>query len=649
MTDSSESAPEDTPSESQEGNSSTRNGAPASGAEETTTKESRDTANEDGPAREAVLDAFEALDRPVATADQLGRALEISQEEASQLLDQVADTDAVKRLNVSHDPVVYYPTDWAGMTRRERVVPFPDDREIVIDQPRQRTRARCAQFAHVDTVTEGRYRYRIRPEDIWAAPFDDLADLLLTLRRVLPERVPNLEAWIEDQWSRAEAFRLSTHEEGYVVLEARSASLLSNVANQHLEEGQLRAELSDTEAWVAEEAIGAIKRTLYEAGYPVADERDLDRGEPLEIDVTLSLRDYQQDWVERFTEAGAGVLVGPPGSGKTVAAMAIMATVGGETLILVPGRDLATQWREELIAKTTIDPADVGVYHGGQKQRRPVTIATYQVAGMDRHRQLFDAREWGLIVFDEAHHVPSPVFRTTTALQSRHRLGLTATPVRESDDETDIYTLIGPPIGTDWEALFDAGYVAEPEIELHYVSWDNEAARNTYASANGHERRQLAATNPAKVEAIQDLIGAHESEQVLVFVDYLDQGEAIADAIDAPFISGETRHARRQQLLAAFRDGDESILVLSRVGDEGIDLPAASVAIVASGLGGSRRQGAQRAGRTMRPTGSATQYVLVTRGTEEEDFARRRTTHLAGKGVRVREVHPNDNGSGSGV
>jgi len=643
--------------------------------------------------------ALQDIGQPFATADRLARQFGVSQAAASDALDLLAErTTALERDDVSHDPVVYYPHAVADLAKTERVVPFPSRKEIVVDRPRQFTRARLSQFARLVEADDGRYLYELRPEDVWAAPYDSLESLIASLRAVLPDQEPALEGWIADQWARAGKFRLYTHEDDFEVLEAESASLLSNVAEPKLEDGQLRARMSDTEAWVAEEEIAAVKRTLYEAGYPVKDERELDSGEPVEFDLNLQLRDYQRDWVDRFDDAGAGVLVGPPGSGKTVAAMGIMAAIGGETLLLVPSRELVSQWREELLTHTTLTEEQVGEYHGGTKQVRPITIATYHVAGMDRHRELFESREWGLLLFDEAHHVPAPVYRRSADLQSRHRLGLSATPVREGDDEADIYTLIGPPIGTDWDKLFDAGYVAEPELELHFVPWPERAAgtdadvsadsetdsvettdtgagetateadatkeaagatdasvptkppesghdaatvtaQDEYAASHGHERRQAAATNPAKIAHVEALLEEHPTQQALVFVDYLDQGDAIAEAIDAPFLSGETPHAEREGLLSSFRSGTLETLVVSRVGDEGIDLPEAEVAIVASGLGGSRRQGAQRAGRTMRPAGKAQVYVLATTGTEEEEFARQRTRHLAGKGVDVREVH----------
>ena len=604
-------------------------------------------------------EALEAEERPVATASEVARRLGTSQAAARDALGALVDRGDVDRLDVEADPVVFYPRDWGALASRERVVVFPERREIVVDRPTQYTRARLSQFAHlVDTTgtepgTRG-YLYRIRQEDVWAAPFDDADALVGALRSVLPRRYEHLEAWVRDQWRRAHRFRLYTHADGYVVLEAASENLMGNVADQHLEDDHLRAPISDTEAWVNEAAIAAVKRALYDAGYPVEDDRDLETGDPVEIDLTTDLRDYQETWVETFLDRKSGVYVGPPGSGKTVAGIATIAAVGGETLILVPSRELADQWREELLEHSTVDPADIGLYHGGTKDVRPVTIATYQIAGMDRHRSLFDSRKWGLICFDEAHHITAPVFSRSAELQAKHRLGLSATPVSETDSEEEIYTLIGQPIGADWDALFEAGFVQEPEVEIRYVPWRDEMAQSEYAAADGRERRRVASENPAKIEEIRYLLAAHRDKKALVFVEYLDHGRAIADALGAPFISGETPHHERAELFRRFRaDGetgssgggeaadDESldVLVVSRVGDEGIDLPNAELAVVASGLGGSRRQGSQRAGRTMRPTGSALVYVLATRGSSEEEFAQRQMRHLGRKGVRVRETN----------
>ncbi len=568
----------------------------------------------------------------------MARVAGIDEDAAAAGLERLADEGAVERLATT-DPPVWYPAEWRELARRERVVVFPERRQVVAHHPEQFTRAQLSQFARlVDATGEGAYLYEVRPADVWSAPHDELDDLLGTVRSATGERSPGFEDWIGDQWERANQFALVTHPDGYVVLEAESASLMGNVARHELPDGALRGPISDTESWVAEGRVAEVKRVLYEAGYPVRDERDLETGDDLAVTLELPLRDYQRDWVERFVDAGSGVLVGPPGSGKTVAALGAMEAVGGETLVLVPSRELAGQWREEILAHTDLQPDQVGEYHGGEKARRPVTIATYSIAGMDRHRELFDSRRWGLVVLDEVHHVPAPVHRRAADLQASHRLGLSATPVRGDDREEDIFTLVGPPVGTDWDALFDAGYVAQPTVEIRYVPWDDEGARGAWAAADGHERRQAAATNPAKVPEVRRLLSEHPGRKALVFVDYLEQGEAIAEALSVPFVSGETPHARRRRLLQQFRDGTREVLVVSRVGDEGIDLPGAEVAVVASGLGGSRRQGAQRAGRTMRPEGTAQVYVLATRGTREEEFARNRTRHLAEKGVEVRET-----------
>ncbi|NKE37610.1 DEAD/DEAH box helicase [Natronococcus sp. JC468] len=590
------------------------------------------------PTIAAFHDAAQREGSPVLTAAAVARALEIPHEDASERLEVLADRGDLERLSVSTDPVVWYPSELEDLTDRERVVVFPKRREIVVDRPDQFTRAQLSQFAHLaDANGEQGYRYVVRPEDVWGTPHDSFEELARTMRQALGQRNEDLEEWVHSQWDRAHQFRLTTHEDGYTVLEAQTPEIMGNVARQKLDEEHVHAPISETEDWVREGAEAAIKRILYEAGYPVQDHRDLESGEALEIELEVSLREYQREWVDRFAEAGEGVFVGPPGSGKTVAATGAMAHVGGETLVLVPSRDLARQWAETIAEYTSLESHQIGQYHGGQKNVRPVTIATYQIAGMDRHRSLFDDREWGLVVFDECQHVPSDIYRRSTHLQSRHRLGLSASPIREDDRQTEIFTLVGPPIGTDWEALFDAGFVAEPELEIRYVPWGDEEQGNAYDSADGREKYRIAAQNRGKIDEVRYLLSAHPGAKSLVFVDYLEQGREIADALDVPFLSGETPHHERRRLLEEFRRDERDLLVISRVGDEGIDLPTADMAIVASGLGGSRRQGTQRAGRTMRPAGGALVYVLATRGTREEEFARRQLQHLGRKGITVRE------------
>ncbi|MFB6311849.1 MAG: helicase, partial [Salinirussus sp.] len=259
---------------------------------------------------DAFYDALASVGRPVVTATRYAQVRDLSHEAASNELERLATTGAVERLDVSSDPVVWYPADLSALTDRENVILFPSNREIIVDQPTQFTRAQLSQFTHLVTTTgSGAYRYEIRREDVWAAPYDEFEALRSTVRQVLPEPSRPLEEWLEDQWARANRFTLRTHDEGYVILEAETAELMGNVARQELDDGVLRAELSDTASWVAEERVAELKRTLFEAGYPVRDERDLQTGEPLDVDLDLELRDYQREWVERFLETNAGVLV----------------------------------------------------------------------------------------------------------------------------------------------------------------------------------------------------------------------------------------------------------------------------------------------------------------------------------------------------
>ena len=587
---------------------------------------------------EEILAALQRLGAPLATTQELAAVLEVTPVALEDVLVELADAGTIGQKTVGGELDLWYPIEWDTLLTGERVVVFADRQEFVLDQPDQFTRAQAAQFAELlATNGHGAYWYRIRPIDVWHAPAADFEALLRTVRDVIPAPDERLVEWIRDQWERGHRFRLFTHPDDYTVLEAGSASLMGNVARPALENEELRGPISETESWVAEGREADIKRILLDEGFPVQDDRELEEGDPLSVGLTVSLRDYQREWVDAFMDRGAGVLVGPPGSGKTVTAFGIMHAIGGETLILVPSRELATQWRTRVLADTDLEPDQVGEYHGGIKQRRPVTIATYHVAGMDRHRSLFEDRKWGLIVFDECHHIPAPVARRTADLQSRHRLGLSSSPVRGDDKEGDIFTLIGQPIGTDWAALLEAGFVMEPTLEIRYLPWGTEEAAATYQAADGHERRRAAAMNPAKLADVERLRDRHPDDHVLVFVEWIEHGEAIAAELGVPFVSGQTPHPERERYFEDFRSGTLETLVVSRVGDEGVDLPDASVAIIASGLGGSRRQGTQRVGRTMRPVGGAHCYVLATSGTEEEDFARHQLRYLRGKGMRVEE------------
>jgi DNA excision repair protein ERCC-3 len=449
------------------------------------------------------------------------------------------------------------------------------------------------------------------------------------------------ESRIRDDWERAHMFRLRTVTDSgneYSVLEAAGTEVFENVANRHLEHNAHYTQYEGDSAMRLKKGAEAdVKEVLYEQGYPVIDERRLDEGADLDVELVpeIALRDYQREWVDHFEARKSSVFVGPSGSGKTVGAIGAMERIGGETLILVPNRELAAQWEEELLEKTTLRRRHIGQYHGGEKRVRPVTIATYDTAAMSRHRELFNERDWGIVIADECHHAVADTWKRFREIQSVARLGLSATPVRESGDAMEIYTLIGPPVGTDWGTLFAEGWVEKPDVEIVMVPWGSEDEREAYQRASGSKQLIEAARNSTKTEAIQELLEGHGGAKTIVFVDWIKQGKDLADALGLPFIYGETSHDRRDELYEQFRKGQLEALIISRVGDEGIDLPDAEVAILASTMGSSRSQTGQRAGRTMRPFGDSQVYLLLTKGSGEEDWGRESTQYLAEKGIDI--------------
>lgn len=522
----------------------------------------------------------------------------------------------------------------------ERVLFFPSRREIVVDSPKEETQGLLSQIAHlVDSNGDG-FLYKIDEADVWNAPYDTIKGLIADLKDIIGEEFwdGGFESRIRDDWERAHQFTLKTTDDGITVLKAKSPDVFENVAKRKLEYGDHYTEfLSDTELRVTNGSEAGVKETLYEEGYPVIDNRRLEEGESLNISLSeaITLRNYQGEWVSKFVDRKSGVFVGPSGCGKTVAAIGTMNAIGGETLIIVPNRELVSQWREELLETTNLSEYQIGRYHGGSKNIRPVTIATYDTAAMSRHREIFNERNWGLIIADECHHSVASTWKRFREIQSKARLGLSATPVRESEDSQQIYTLIGPPIGTDWGTLFSEGWVEKPEVEILMVPWGDNRARERYQRAQGSKKMIEAARNPAKVSTIENLREEHSDQKMLIFVDWIKQGKELSKQTGVPFIYGETAHDEREEIYEQFRDGGIDTVIISRIGDEGIDLPDAEVAILASTMGSSRSQTGQRTGRTMRPFGDAKVYVLLTKGSGEEEWGRDSTQYLAEKGIDV--------------
>jgi DNA excision repair protein ERCC-3 len=406
---------------------------------------------------------------------------------------------------------------------------------------------------------------------------------------------------------------------------------------------------------VAEDRRGEVKQALVRIQWPVEDLAGYVDGGALEVALAertpdgrpFALRDYQVDAVEAFhrggrADGGSGVVVLPCGAGKTVVGIGAMARVGRKTLILTTNHTAVAQWKAELLAKTRLREEDVGEYTGESKAVRPVTIATYQILTWRRtrtdpfvHFELFRRNDWGLVLYDEVHLLPAPVFRVTAGIQATRRLGLTATLLREDGREDDVFSLIGPKrFDLPWKVLERRGFIAEAACTEVRVPLPREE-RDRYVLSDRRERFRVAAENPAKMEVLDRLLARHEDDLVLVIGQYLDQLDDVARRLDAPLLTGKTPPAERRALYDAFRNGRIRLLVVSKVGNFAVDLPDASVLVQVSGTYGSRQEEAQRLGRVLRPKSDgrgARFYTLVSRETSEQDFAQHRQLFLTEQG-----------------
>ena len=398
---------------------------------------------------------------------------------------------------------------------------------------------------------------------------------------------------------------------------------------------------------------GHLKQVLLKLGWPAEDLAGYVDGEAHPIALQedgWEVRPYQKEAVEGFVHGGSGVVVLPCGAGKTIVGAAAMAAVGATTLILVTNTVSARQWRSELLKRTSLTEDEIGEYSGTTKDIRPVTIATYQVMttrrkGMYQHLELFDSRDWGLIVYDEVHLLPAPIFRFTADIQSRRRLGLTATLVREDGLEGDVFSLIGPKrYDAPWKDIEAQGYIAPADCVEVRVTLD-ERERLVYATAEPDERYRMAASTDRKYRVVEKLIEHHPEEHILVIGQYLDQLHEMSARLKAPLITGEVPVKERERLFEAFRTGEERVLVVSKVANFSVDLPDAGVAIQISGSFGSRQEEAQRLGRVLRPKAdgrTARFYAVVSRDTVDADFAAHRQRFLAEQGYAYRIVDADD-------
>ncbi|KAE8762872.1 DNA repair helicase XPB [Georgenia thermotolerans] len=528
---------------------------------------------------------------------------------------------------------------------------------LEVDHPRAtEARRAIAPFAELERAPEHVHTYRLTPLGLWnarAAGHDAeqvVAALIEYSRYPVPHALLIDVAETMDRYGRLQLVQHPTHG---LVLHALDKPVLAEVLRSKRVKGLLGERLDDQDVVVHPSERGHLKQVLVKLGWPAEDLAGYVDGEAHPIDLAQDgwhLRPYQEEAVDTFWHGGSGVVVLPCGAGKTIVGAGAMARSRTTTLILVTNTVSARQWREELVRRTTLTEDEIGEYSGARKEVRPVTIATYQVLttkrkGVYTHLELLDAHDWGLIVYDEVHLLPAPIFRMTADLQARRRLGLTATLVREDGREDEVFSLIGPKrYDAPWKDIEAQGYIAPAEcIEVRLTLPDHD--RMVYATAEPEEKYRLAASAPGKVRVVEQILARHPGEQTLVIGQYLDQLEELAEDLDAPLITGQTTVTERQRLFDGFRRGEIPMLVVSKVANFSIDLPEASVAVQVSGSFGSRQEEAQRLGRLMRPKAdgkTAHFYAVVARDTVDQDFAAHRQRFLAEQGYAYTIVDAED-------
>jgi DNA excision repair protein ERCC-3 len=528
---------------------------------------------------------------------------------------------------------------------------------LEIEHPQsEECRHAIAPFAELERAPEHVHTYRITPLGLWnaRAAGHDAEQVIDTLLRYSRYAVPHaLLIDVADTMGRYGRLRLLNHPTHGLVLEANDRAVLEEVLRSKRIEPLVGARVDDDTVIVHPSERGAIKQVLLKLGWPAEDLAGYVDGEAHAIDLVQDgwgLREYQREAAENFAHGGSGVVVLPCGAGKTIVGAAAMAMTKATTLILVTNTVSVHQWRRELLKRTTLTEEEIGEYSGAKKEIRPVTIATYQVLttrrkGVYAHLELFDERDWGLILYDEVHLLPAPIFRFTADIQSRRRLGLTATLVREDGREGDVFSLIGPKrYDAPWKDIEAQGYIAPADcVEVRVTLPERE--RLVYATAEPDVRYRLAATTPVKERVVEALVGQHADDHVLVIGQYLDQLADLGERLGAPVITGETSVKERERLFDAFRDGSVPCLVVSKVANFSIDLPEANVAIQVSGSFGSRQEEAQRLGRILRPKADgrgARFYTVVSRDTVDAEFAAHRQRFLAEQGYAYRIVDADD-------
>lgn len=516
-----------------------------------------------------------------------------------------------------------------------------------------------SQFADLIKSPQNIHTYRMTPLSLWNAAaagieYEQIANLLHANSKMdVPAQVYQEIGKIMGRYG---LIRLESHEAGLRLVVAGSDTL-QEIAQSEKLQAYLRRRLGSNAYLIDSGWRGIVKQELTRLGFPVIDLAGYEHAEPISVQLKettssgkpFKLRDYQQAAVNAFHNeegnyGGSGLLVLPCGAGKTIIGIASMVRIGKACLILTTNVTSVRQWKREILDKTDLTEDQVGEYSGMHKQVRPVTIATYQILTHRKskeeeflHMNLFQERAWGLIIYDEVHLLPAPVFRATADIQATRRLGLTATLVREDGREKDVFSLVGPKrFEVPWKQLEASGWIAQVDCEEIRVPLD-ELTRSQYVRAAAREQHRIAGENPAKLDAIERILARHPDRAALVIGQYLDQLAAVAERFHAPIITGQTPHDERDELYRRFREGDVPVLVVSKVANFAVDLPDASLALQVSGSFGSRQEEAQRLGRILRPKpddNRAYFYTIVSRDTREQDFSMKRQLFLLEQGYR---------------
>jgi len=526
-----------------------------------------------------------------------------------------------------------------------------------IDHPMSvECRRAIAPFAELERSPEHIHTYRLTPLGLWnaRAAGHDAEQVIDTLIKYSRYAVPHsILIDVAETMSRYGRLRLEMDPVHGLILITTDTAVLEEVIRAKKIAPLLGARIDAETITVLPSQRGQIKQSLLRLGWPAEDFAGYVDGQAHEISLVQKdwkIRPYQELAAEGFWHGGSGVVVLPCGAGKTIVGAAAMAHAKATTLILVTNTVAARQWRDELLKRTTLNEDEIGEYSGSKKEIRPITIATYQVMtkkknGVYAHLDLFDSYDWGLIIYDEVHLLPAPIFRFTADIQSRRRLGLTATLVREDGMEGEVFSLIGPKrFDVPWKEIEAQGYIAPAEcIEVRVNLTETE--RLAYATAEPENRYRNCATTRTKRDVVEALVAKHIDDQVLVIGQYIDQLDELSEVLGAPLIKGETPIKEREILFNKFRTGEVKCLVVSKVANFSIDLPDATIAIQVSGAFGSRQEEAQRLGRILRPKSDgrgAKFYSVISRDTIDQDFAQNRQRFLAEQGYSYKIIDADD-------